>query len=271
MFDRFLSTLSLVSRFPVRGRFRFDASRTDFYLPVTGLFTAILGMAVYFAALRLCGLELFAAAAAVFVQYLGFNLFHLDGLADTADAFLGSQSRERRFDILKDSRIGVYGLFAGISAPAFKVLLLYGLLRRENGVAVADLPVFVYPVSGKFGAALIPCLCPPAKAEGLGALVSGSRLRRALAGMFAALLAGLALLLAAAAAFAQAADVWKVYVIVPYLALPALAGLVSALFYARIYGKALGGYSGDALGAAIETGETLCLLFTAILFNMAGG
>ena len=270
MFDRFLSTLSLVSRFPVKGRFRFDVSRMDFYLPVIGLFPAALGAAAYFAALYLSGLNLFAAAAAVFVQYLAFNLFHLDGLADTADAFLGSQSRERRFEILKDSRIGVYGLFAGISAPAFKLLLLYGVLGGGKGLEYTDLLVFIYPVSGRFSAALIPCVTAPARREGLGVLAAGSRLRWVLAGMLIALLAGLAAALAAARPLTEAADLRNVFVIVLYLVLPFLAGLVSAVFYAGVYRKGLGGYSGDALGAAIETSETLCLLFTAIAFNMGG-
>jgi adenosylcobinamide-GDP ribazoletransferase len=272
MFDRFLSTLSLVSRFPVKARFKFDASRMDFYLPITGLFPAVLGFAVYFAALWLSGLKLFAVAAGIFVQYLGFNLFHLDGLADTADAFLGSQSRERRFAILKDSRVGVYGLFAGISAPAFKLLLLYGILGGGNGLTTyTDLLVFIYPVSGRFGAALIPCITPPAKPEGLGALASGSRVRRVLAGTLAALLAGWALIFAAASASAETADIWKAFIIIPYFALPLLAGLVSAVFYAHVYRKALGGYSGDALGAAIETGETIFLLLAAVAFNILGG
>jgi adenosylcobinamide-GDP ribazoletransferase len=241
----------------------------DFYIPVTGLFPTLLVAASYFAALYLSGLKLFAVAAAIFVQYLGFNLFHLDGLSDTADAFLGSQSREKRFAILKDSRIGVYGLFAGISAPAFKVLLLYGVLGGVNGTALTDMLVFIYPVSGRFGAALIPCMTGPAKPEGLGALAAGSRARRTLAGMSIALLAGLALGIAAAA-FTETAGLWNPSVIIPYFVLPSLAGLLSAVFYARLYDKALGGYSGDALGAAIETGEALCLLFTAIALNAAG-
>ena len=271
MFDRFLSVLSLVSRFPVKGRFRFDVSRMDFYLPVTGLFPAALAAASYFAALYISGLRPFAAAAALFAQYLGFNLFHLDGLADTADAFLGSQSRERRFEILKDSRIGVYGLFAGISAPAFKFLLLYGVTGGGSGVTYTDLLIFIYPVSGRFAAALIPCVTVPARQDGLGALAAGSRLRRVLAGVLAALLAWLAVSVAVAAALPEAAaSALNVPVIVLYFALPPLAGLIPAAFYAWVYRKGLGGYSGDALGAAIETGEALCLLSAAIAFNMAG-
>jgi adenosylcobinamide-GDP ribazoletransferase len=44
---------------------------------------------------------------------------------------------------------------------------------------------------------------------------------------------------------------------------------LSAVFYAGIYGKALGGYTGDALGAAIETGEAVYLLLASAAFNFA--
>ncbi|MDR1148346.1 MAG: adenosylcobinamide-GDP ribazoletransferase [Spirochaetaceae bacterium] len=272
MFDRFLSVFSLVSRIPVIGRFKFDLSRIDFYLPLIGIFPAFLGLISCFLALWLTGLALFSVTAALFVQYLCFNLFHLDGLADTADAFLGTVSREKRFAILKDSRIGVYGFFAGVFAFIFKLSLLYGLLRGINGVFFNISPerllVFIYPVSGRFGAALVPCMAAPAKPEGLGALAAKSRASFALAGTVSALLICLSLWLAAASIFAEVPDTHSLLIILLcYFVVPLLAGLISAVFYTRVYGKALGGYSGDALGAAIETAEILFLFFVAVLYN----
>jgi adenosylcobinamide-GDP ribazoletransferase len=267
MFDRFLSVLSLVSRFPVNCRFRFDASRMDLYLPVTGLFPAVLALALYFAALRLTGLHGFAVAFALFAQYLGFNLFHLDGLADTADAFLGTATREKRFAILKDSRIGVYGLFAGISVPAFKFLLLAGLLREGLSAMPLAYPIiFAYPIAGRFGAALIPCMTRPARQDGLGALAARSSALRAVLGTIAALAVWNAGGIAAAALAGQPSGtslLSATFAAAPFFALPLPAGLFAADLDARAYKKALGGYSGDALGAAIETGEAVCLLFTA--------
>jgi adenosylcobinamide-GDP ribazoletransferase len=272
MFDRFFSVFSLVSRIPVRGRFKFDLSRIDFYLPFTGIFPAFLGLISYIFALRLTGLALFSVTAALFVQYLCFNLFHMDGLADTADAFLGTVSREKRFAILKDSRIGVYGFFAGISAFIFKLSLLYGLLRGINGVffniPLERLLVFIYPLSGRFGAALVPRMAVPAKPDGLGALAAKSRGLFALAGAVSALLVCLGVWLAAASIFVEIPDAGSFLIIILcYFVTPLLAGLFSALFYACVYSKALGGYSGDALGAAIETGEVLFLFFIAVISN----
>jgi adenosylcobinamide-GDP ribazoletransferase len=59
--------------------------------------------------------------------------------------------------------------------------------------------------------------------------------------------------------------------LLPALLIPAIAFLLisplTALFYARLYGKSLGGYSGDALGAAIETGELLYLLAAYVVLG----
>ena len=56
-----------------------------------------------------------ATVAAVVAIAFGIAItgaFHLDGLADSADAFAGGTTVERRFEILKDSRLGTYGTSA---------------------------------------------------------------------------------------------------------------------------------------------------------------
>ena len=41
--------------------------------------------------------------------------FHLDGLADSADALLSGRSRERKLEILRDSHIGTMGVLAVVA------------------------------------------------------------------------------------------------------------------------------------------------------------
>jgi adenosylcobinamide-GDP ribazoletransferase len=50
--------------------------------------------------------------------------FHEDGLADTADGLGGGFTREKKLDIMKDSRIGTYGACALIMALIGKFILL---------------------------------------------------------------------------------------------------------------------------------------------------
>ena len=265
--NRFLSTFSLVSRVPVKITFHFDPSRSDFYLPLVGVFPALSG-ALVFVACHFLGLpekeggRILSVLLILLVQYLLFNLFHLDGLMDSADAFFGTADAEKRHAILKDSRVGVYGFFAGAFDLGLKTVLLYALLPA---IPFRPAALLAYPIAGRFAAALIPCITVPAKPGGLGSLVKDSRLRRSILGCLAALLiwAILSRGLLPLAGQGKALCFSPAYILA--MAAAPLAGAFSALYFAWLYRKSLGGYTGDALGAAVECGE---LLHLAALFGL---
>jgi adenosylcobinamide-GDP ribazoletransferase len=262
MLDSFLSTLSVVSRIPIKQRFKFDPSRMDFYLPLTGAFPALIGLLLFVIGSLFLGFPNAPVVILILIaQYLGFNLFHLDGLIDTADAFLGGADREKRLLILKDSRIGVYGFFAGVSVLGLKATLLYGLFPFVRNFPAL---VFAYPLWGRFSAALIPCMVKPLNPESLGALAKDSRPHRCVLGMALALLLwtlpvqGLCMLLplpgiSPTAAMNEALSISIAAILCSCVICPFVA-----FYYAHLYRKSLGGYTGDALGAAVETTEVLC-------------
>jgi adenosylcobinamide-GDP ribazoletransferase len=274
MFDRFLSTLSLVCRIPLGPRFRFDPSRTDFYLPIAGLIPAFLGFLIFAGSSLLTESPFIRTLLTLLVQYFCFNLFHLDGLADTADAFLGSFSKEQRFAILKDSRIGVYGLFAAFAALSLKTALL---ARLSPLVFLFPAGILAYPLTGRFSAALIPRMANPAKPGGLGALTKDARFCRCIAGVLIALAFWTLIvlgLLKAASLFITPRFVLPfaggLLPTVLLLTLPLGLAVLNALFFACLYRRSLGGYTGDALGAAVETGELLHLLTALVVFKVWG-
>jgi len=260
MLDRFLSTLSVVSRIPIKARFKFDSSRMDFYLPITGIFPALMGLLLFAISSLFLGLP--DALVAIFIliaQYLGFNLFHLDGLMDTADAFLGSADREKRLLILKDSRIGVYGFFAGAAVLGLKAALLCSLFPFAR---IFPALVFAYPLWGRLSAALIPCMAKPLNPGSLRALAKDSRPHRCVLGMAIALLLwvlpvqGLYMVLQSpTAAINEILCVASAAIICSCAICPFVA-----FCYARLYRNSLGGYTGDAMGAAVETAEVLYAL-----------
>jgi adenosylcobinamide-GDP ribazoletransferase len=244
----------------------------DFYLPITGVFPALIHLLLFGGLSLLWDNPALSAVIVLITQYLCFNLFHLDGLMDTADAFLGTLGREKRQAILKDSRIGVYGFFAGFAALALKIALLSGLFPLVFRFPAA---LSAYPVCGRLAASLVPCMAKPVNPAGLGALGRDAKPLRAALGA----IAGLLLLTLLAWGLAHAVALWVPLfdtAILGAAPLPSLLVLaigfllispLVALFYARLYEKSLGGYSGDALGAAIETGEILCLLVAYIVLN----
>ena len=72
--------------------------------------------------------------------------FHEDGLADTADGFGGGRTRERKLEIMRDSRIGSYGALAlvlsvGIRAAALATMARIGASAAELGEAKAVMAV----------------------------------------------------------------------------------------------------------------------------------
>ncbi|GHV72822.1 adenosylcobinamide-GDP ribazoletransferase [Spirochaetia bacterium] len=273
MFDRFLSTLSIVSRIPVTVRFTFDPSRMDYYLPVTGVCPALVGLLVFGGCSLLWDNSLLTGIIVLIAQYCCFNLFHLDGLMDTADAFLGSADKEKRQAILKDSRIGVYGFFAGFSVLALKTALLCALAPFIFRYPAA---VLAYPLCGRFAASLVPCMAPPANPSGLGALTKDAKPVRCILGIITGLLLWLLLtwgLLKLAAliiplrietGFFGAAT--SPAILIPGLSL-VIAPLI-ALFYAHLYKKSLRGYTGDTLGAAVETAEIFYLIASYIILPL---
>src|SRR5205823_2937871 len=79
-----------------------------------------------------------AAIGCTAVTVLLTGAFHEDGLADVADGLGGSAERERALAIMKDSRLGSYGVLALVLALLAKVALLAVLAgQSEAGVLLA--------------------------------------------------------------------------------------------------------------------------------------
>jgi adenosylcobinamide-GDP ribazoletransferase len=255
--------LSILCRIPIWAAFSFDAGGICFFLPLIGLLPA----AMFYAALRLMFFVTASPAVSVITamiaQYLAFNLFHLDGLMDSADAFLGNADPEKTRAILKDSRIGVYGFFAGLSCLALKAALLTVTGTALFPAMSHGLPlVLAFPVFGRWSAALVPCISRPASEQGLGALLKGSRVLHAAGGFVLALLIWTMLGFTAGGFDTAFFSIDLGLIVVAGTALMA----ATALFIKAVY-RRIGGYSGDALGAAIELGELVFIGAAAIVLR----
>lgn len=81
-----------------------------------------------------------AVLVAALLAFLTRGL-HLDGLADVADGFGGGYTRERRLEIMKDSRTGPLGALALIFAVLFKVAALHTLIPAHCWTGMLLAPV----------------------------------------------------------------------------------------------------------------------------------
>src|ERR671937_717221 len=88
-----------------------DIARASWALPVAGAVVGLMAAVVYWLA-RGTGLPPFVAAAlTVAATLVAAGCLHEDGLADVADSF-GGGTRGRKLEIMRDSRIGTYGVCA---------------------------------------------------------------------------------------------------------------------------------------------------------------
>ena len=166
------------------------------------------------------------AAVAVAAGLLITGAFHEDGLGDTADAFGGGTTVERRLEIMKDSRVGSYGVLAlGIVLLARWAALTALLGAGQWGAIVAAAAMSRAPM------ALLMAALPNARGSGLAASHGAPSPGVAVQAVAVALLLGW--LCAGAAVLPMA------------LAMAVAAGLVALVARAKI-----GGQTGDVLGAA---------------------
>jgi adenosylcobinamide-GDP ribazoletransferase len=254
---QFLSVLSLVCRLPVPSPSEFDYGRTDFFLPLVGILAgAVAWLGFALGSLVLPGSAVAATLGALGLQYFAFNLFHLDGLLDSADALFPVADKERRLQILKDSRIGTYAFGTGIFVLAVKAFALGGAIGRAAGEPVLRLALFAYPVAGRAAGALVPLLARPAREDGLGSLMRGFS---PLAWAFGSLLA---LVPFAASAYISRGTVGLAI----FLVVSLVSAAASGFGLAAVYKAKVGGFTGDTLGAAVEIGETLFLVAAVAFF-----
>src|SRR5208282_733244 len=123
---------------------------------------------------------------------------HEDGLADTADGFGGGKTREQKLDIMRDSRIGTYG----VCALALSILLRASALASLADPALVAWALIAAHAAARAAMPLLMFSVPPARSDGLSFDVGrpdGARAAVAAAVGILALVVGLGFLRAVAA------------------------------------------------------------------------
>ncbi len=221
-----------------------DIARAGWALPIAGAVVGLIAALVYWLA-RGTGLPpLVAAGLTVAASLLATGCLHEDGLADVADSF-GGGTRERKLEIMRDSRIGTYGV----------CVLVVSLLLRTAALATIANPALATPVlvathmAARSHMALFMRLVPPARADGLSVAVGAPPRASAIAALIIGIVAlGIGLGPAAGCAIALLAAEFA--------------------FLRWLCMRQIGGQTGDVLGALEQTGEITILLVAAA--NAAG-
>ena len=226
---------------PLRGALPDDAvARSAWSFPVAGALVALVGAGGAIAGDAI-GLPAVACALLALAATMAMTgALHEDGLADTADGLGGGRTRAQKLEIMKDSRIGSYGVLALIVGVGLRAAALTSALQDSRLHLLGAL------VAAHAGSrALLPLLMralPSVRPGGLGASV----------GVPSSLSSITALVLGTAAVFWGLGDILG---LIGFVA--AAVGMVAVGALAR---RQLGGYTGDVLGAAQQIGEIILLL-----------
>lgn len=239
---------ALLTRVPVPGRLPpRQAARAAWAWPLVGLAT---GAAAGCAGWLLYSLGLSAPIAAGFSLVASVMLtgaLHEDGLADSADGLWGGRDPQRRLEIMRDSRIGAYGVIALILALGLRWSVLSDLVS-QGGAFIAIMAAT--GAASRAPMAVISLALPQARSDGLSAGV----------GRVPAPAAAVAVAIAALA-LTTTAGLAGIFALV-------IAGLgtsgLAALSNARLRGQ-----TGDILGASQQIAE-ICILTSIALVSTFG-
>jgi adenosylcobinamide-GDP ribazoletransferase len=235
---RFLSRLP----FPDPGETQpHETGRSVPWYPFVGL---VMGVPAALTAFMLADSAPDVTAALVLMLWVwSSGALHLDGLADSADAWIGGLgSRERTLEIMKDPRSGpaavtIIGLVLLAKWAALKTLILAGAIW----------PLLAVPMLARAQLPLLLLSTPYARRHGMAADQFNHLPQRA--ARLSVLAAGIATLVLGG---------WPGLVLT--LASLALYWVARRAMLAR-----LSGFTGDTAGALVELTETLALLVAALI------
>jgi adenosylcobinamide-GDP ribazoletransferase len=141
-----------------------DIARATWALPAIGALIGLLSALAYWVPCYFRAPPFVCAALAVAASLIATGGLHEDGLADTCDG-LGGGTRERKLEIMRDSRVGTYGA----CALALSLLLRIGALASLPGPLPAAFALIAAHAGARAPLPLFLALVPPARTDGLAA------------------------------------------------------------------------------------------------------
>ncbi len=244
MIQKFLLALSFFTRIPI-GKRDFGSltlAQAAAYFPVIGALIGLLD-GVFYLLMFAIGLPTIISAWLT----IGFHLLltgglHEDGLADTADGLAAGRDREQKLSIMRDSRIGSYGVLALITVISLRANLIAGFTGN-----FATIMIFIATAAcSRSFLAIFMQNVPYARDYGLAARAGKPATEQVIIAISIAICS----LLLTGKIIATITAIFSLAII--YVAIKQIAN------------KNFGGITGDVLGAAQQISEVALLLIFLI-------
>ena len=241
----FLTAIQFFTRIPVPAWVGHSAQQLEQaarYFPLVGICVGTLSAAVLWLCAQMLPLSL-AVGLSMAASILITGAFHEDGLSDFADGMGGGHTLEKTLAIMKDSRVGAYGVIALVLVLLLKYQALMALGDKHALPLLTAALIAAHSVSRLMAASLMFTQRYIRADDSARAKPAAQQISPA---SFAiALLTGIAALGILFAAGTHIAAI---------LAAVATALLMRAYLAWRLK-KRLGGYTGDCLGAVQQLSE----------------
>jgi len=238
--------VSLCTRLPVApsaAASEGDVARASWAFPLAGALIGLIAGTVYWLADRLHIPPISASVLALATSILLTGAMHEDGLADTADGLGGGKTREKKLEIMRDSRIGTFGACAlGLS-----LLLRWSALTALEDTRAVAIALIVAHAGARAVLPAFMSLVAPARIDGLSSDAGQPP------PISVAVALGLCIV-ALSIGFGLGAMLTGVVML-------AAIGLLLALLARR----QIGGQTGDVLGALEQAAEAALLLLATTL------
>ena len=209
--------------------------RSTRFFPLVGL---VLGICYALAAWLLVyfiGMRTLTAVLLLILPLLLTGGLHADGFMDTADGVFSGRERECKLEIMKDSRVGSFGVVSFV----LLMFLQFALLLDMHPFLLVP-ALFIMPIIGRMAMVLAIACFPYARADGMGKTFADMADRKTIV----------------------TASVMTVVFVLPCGLLASVAlmlGILFALLFCRAMTTTLGGVTGDVYGAVTVLTETLVL------------
>ena len=224
-----------------------DFGRSTKFFPLVGIILGFIYMLAAWCLIAVFGWANLVTTSLVILPILLTGGLMLDGFMDTVDGVFSGRERERVLEIMKDSRVGSFGVIALAC-----LLLVNWTALRDIKLVLIMTALFVMPIIGRMAMVMVIACFPYARKEGMGKIFADMADKETL------VIAG-GTTLALVVPWGQAA----------------IAALVVGLGCAWLIGRwltsQLGGLTGDTYGAIETLTETVVLLVFWVTSWIPGG
>ncbi|MGM0750974.1 MAG: adenosylcobinamide-GDP ribazoletransferase [Bacillota bacterium] len=172
LFKSFLLNLQFFTIVPIRKEFSIGKREMKWMVrtfPMLGLFVGafLLGGYVFLTSFT----QISSLGISFYIWVMPIVLtggIHLDGYMDASDAFFSYREREKRLDIMKDPRVGAFGVLSLVVLLSSRFLFIYETILQSQSRILIGMVLVSIPFLSRMmmGASLI--FIPAAQSSGMG-------------------------------------------------------------------------------------------------------